>query len=64
MSACPGPTAPDYTCIGGREGYCPPLERADVVVLDLWLAGDGIGVRTSPDELFALYAGKRPDRHS
>lgn len=55
--ACPGPTAPDYACIGGREGYCPLLERADVVVMDPWLAGDEIGVGTSPDELFALYAG-------
>jgi hypothetical protein len=55
--ACPGPTAPDYTCIGGREGYCPLLERADVVVLDPWLAGDEIGVGTSSDDLLALYAG-------
>jgi hypothetical protein len=55
--ACPGPTAPDYTCIGGRESYCPLLERADVVVLDPWFAGDEIGVGTSPDEVFALYAG-------
>ena len=55
--ACPGPTAPDYTCIGGREGYCPLLERADVVVLDPWFVGDEIGVGTSPDELFALYVG-------
>jgi len=54
--ACPGPTAPDYTCIGGREGYCPLLERADVVVLDPWLAGDEIGVGTSSDDLLALYA--------
>lgn len=55
--ACPGPTAPDYTCIGGREGYCPLLERADVVVLDPWLAGDEVGVGTTPDELLELYAG-------
>jgi hypothetical protein len=55
--ACPGPTAPEYNCIGGREGYCPLLERADVVVLDPWLAGDEIGVGTSSEELFALYAG-------
>jgi CheY-like chemotaxis protein len=54
--ACPGPTAPDYTCIGGREGYCPLLERADVVVLDPWLAGDEIGVGTSSDDLLTLYA--------
>ena len=55
--ACPGPTAPDYTCIGGREGYCPLLERADVVVLDPWLAGDEIGVGTTSDDLLTLYAG-------
>ena len=55
--ACPGPTAPDYTCIGGREGYCPLLERADVVVLDPWLAGDEIGGGTSSSDLLALYTG-------
>jgi hypothetical protein len=55
--ACPGPLAPDYQCIGGREGYCPLLEQADVVVLDPWLAGDEIGVGMSSDTLLELYAG-------
>jgi CheY-like chemotaxis protein len=54
--ACPGPTAPEYTCIGGRQDHCPLLERADVVVLDTWLAGDEMGVGTSSDELLELYA--------
>jgi hypothetical protein len=54
--ACPGPTAPDYTCIGGREGHCPLLEHADVVVLNTWLAGDDIGVGTSSDQLLEMYA--------
>lgn len=54
--SCPGPTAPDYTCIGDREGYCPLVERADVVVLDPWLAGDEFGVGTSADELVGLYS--------
>jgi hypothetical protein len=54
--ACPGPRAPDYRCIGGREGYCPLVERADVVVLDPWLAGDELGVGTSADELVELYS--------
>ena len=53
---CPGPTAPDYTCIGGREGYCPLVEQADVVVLDPWLAGDELGVGTSANELVQLYS--------
>jgi hypothetical protein len=54
--ACPGPIAPTYTCIGGREGYCPLVERADVVVLDPWLAGDEVGVGTTSDGLLALYS--------
>lgn len=54
--ACPGPTAADYTCIGGREGYCPLLERADAVVLDLWLAGDEVGTGTSSEQLLEMYA--------
>ena len=57
LVVCPGPTAPDYTCIGGRESYCPLLERADVVVLDPWLAGDEEEIGTTSDELVELYAG-------
>jgi hypothetical protein len=56
--ACPGPTAPEYVCIGGREGYCPLVERTDVVVLDPWLAGDDDGVGTSADALVELYVSR------
>jgi CheY-like chemotaxis protein len=56
--SCPGPTAPDYTCIGGREGYCPLVERAEVVVLDPWLAGDDAGFGTTADVLVELYADR------
>jgi CheY-like chemotaxis protein len=56
VMACPGPKAPDYTCIGGSEGYCPLVERADVVVVDTWIPGNEIGVGTSSDELLELYA--------
>jgi hypothetical protein len=55
---CPGPTAPEYACIGGREGYCPLVERTDVVVLDPWLAGDDYGVGTSADALVELYVSR------
>jgi hypothetical protein len=55
---CPGPTAPDYVCIGGREGYCPLVEQTDVVVLDPWLAGDDDGVGTSADALVELYVSR------
>ena len=55
VMSCPGPSAPEYTCIGGLEGYCPLIERADVVVLDTWLASDEAGLGTSSDELLQLY---------
>jgi hypothetical protein len=56
--SCPGPMEPDYTCIGGREGYCPLVERAEVVVLDPRLAGDEYGLGTSADVLVELYANR------
>lgn len=56
--ACPGPTAPGYSCIGSTQGYCPLIERADVVVLDTWLAGDDVGVGASADELLSLYTDR------
>jgi CheY-like chemotaxis protein len=58
---CPGPSSPDYTCIGGREGRCPLVEQVDAVVLDLWTRGDEPGVGTSAEELLELYvAAGRP----
>lgn len=55
---CPGPTAPEYRCIGDRESYCPLVEQADVVVLDPWLAGDELGVGTTADALIGLYGDR------
>ena len=52
---CSGPSAPDYNCIGGREGYCPLLEQADAVVLDVWLAGDEFDVGTPSEQLLEMY---------
>jgi CheY-like chemotaxis protein len=37
---CPGPSAPDYTCIAACGTSCPLAEAADVVVLDMQLASD------------------------
>lgn len=59
--ACPGPSAPDYGCVGERTGACPLASGADIVVMDARLArgnaGEGVGART----LLELYrqAGKR-----
>jgi hypothetical protein len=32
---CPGPSAPDFTCVGLRGEHCPLVGAADVVLLDL-----------------------------
>jgi hypothetical protein len=52
---CAGPLEPDYECIGGREGWCPLMDKADVVVLDLMLESDVVGVGTPSSELLRLY---------
>jgi hypothetical protein len=43
---CPGPSAPDYSCIGGRSWRCALVEAASLVVLDLSFSRDAI-VRAS-----------------
>ncbi len=55
VTACPGPTAPTYVCIGDRSGHCPLMDEADAVVLDCRLAGDELGEGTSPYDLLSLY---------
>jgi CheY-like chemotaxis protein len=52
---CPGPSAPDYTCIGGRFGECPLIGRADVIVLDLAILGEEMMQGTSAEELLGTY---------
>jgi hypothetical protein len=46
---CPGPTGPEFTCVGSRDGRCPLAQAADVVVLNLWLESDAamLGTRAS-----------------
>lgn len=55
VSVCPGPSAPGYTCVGGRRGRCPLVEPADVVVLDLDLDSEIEQEGTSAFELLSLY---------
>ena len=55
VMACPGPRAPEYTCIGGREGRCPLAMAADVVVLDVQLDSDLLAQGTSAGEVLSLY---------
>jgi len=52
---CPGPSAPDYTCIAGRGGGCPLTRSADLVLLDLWLGSDRAVMGTRSSELLRYY---------
>ncbi len=52
---CPGPTEPDYTCIGSRGRACPLALDASVVVLDMSLDSETLLMGTSAEELLGLY---------
>lgn len=52
---CPGPIEPDYTCVGGRDGTCPLVEDAQVVVLDMSTESEAVVMGTASEELLALY---------
>lgn len=58
---CPGPTEPDYTCVGARDGTCPLLEEADLTVLDMSTDSEAVMMGTASEEILALYllAGAR-----
>lgn len=52
---CPGPTAPEFTCIGSRDGQCPLAREADVIVLNLWLESDAAMLGTRARSLVGFY---------
>ena len=54
VMSCPGPTGPDYTCVGGRSEGCPLAHASDVVVLDTSLAGQAVMEGASTDELLGV----------
>lgn len=55
VSTCPGPTGPDYTCVGSRGGACALAEEAEVVVLDMSLESEAVVRGTAAEELLAMY---------
>lgn len=61
VTLCPGPSGPDYTCVGARTLECPLAKEASVVVLDMWLEGEDLMEGTPPEELLNVYllAGHR-----
>ena len=61
VTLCPGPSGPDYTCVGARTLECPLAKEASVVVLDMSLDGDDLIEGTPAEELLDVYllAGQR-----
>jgi len=53
--ACPGPTEPDFTCIGDRTGTCPLATDVSVVVLDMSTQSEMVGFGTASEDLLGLY---------
>lgn len=52
---CPGPTEPDYTCVGARGKVCPLVAEASVVVLDMSLESEAVVMGTAAEELLGMY---------
>jgi DNA-binding response OmpR family regulator len=52
---CPGPSTPDYTCVGTRGGTCALAAGADAVILDTRLRGDDLFGGTTGWQLVLLY---------
>jgi len=61
VTLCPGPSAPDYTCVGARTLECPLAKGASVVVLDMTLGGEDLMEGAPAEELLDVYllAGHR-----
>jgi CheY-like chemotaxis protein len=57
VGMCPGPSGPDYTCLGSRGGTCPLEQAADVVVLDAEIPGEDVPDSASGVELLSYYVG-------
>jgi hypothetical protein len=55
VELCPGPSAPDYTCIGGRGRPCPLANGADMVVLNEHLTSDALMRGTPGWQLLTYY---------
>jgi CheY-like chemotaxis protein len=52
---CSGPTEPDYTCIGTRNGRCPLATEEAVVVMDMNLDSEPVMMGTPAEDLLAMY---------
>ena len=54
---CPGPQAPSYQCVGAERGHCPLTASVDLILLDMWLAGEAALQGASSLDLLEFYLG-------
>jgi len=54
VTPCPGPTGPQYVCIGDRTGSCPLIAGADVIILDCELQSKRFLEGTAAADLLSL----------
>jgi CheY-like chemotaxis protein len=55
VTLCPGPSGPDYTCVGARTLECPLAKGASVVILDMSLDSEDLMEGTPAEELLNVY---------
>jgi hypothetical protein len=57
---CPGPSAPEYSCIGTRAGRCPLVDAASLIVLGPPSSSDPAGGSTARLDVvsYCLMTGK------
>jgi hypothetical protein len=59
--SCPGPTAPDFTCIGSRTRACPLVLDAQTIILDMSTESEALMTGVPSEALLAFYllSGRR-----
>lgn len=55
LTICPGPSGPDYTCVGARTLECPLAAGVSVVILDTALESEELMEGTAAEELLGVY---------
>ena len=55
VMGCPGPSAPNFGCVGVQGSGCALAHGADLIVLDLWLESDHNLLGASSGQILAYY---------
>jgi DNA-binding response OmpR family regulator len=55
VRVCPGPSQPEYSCIGVKDRACPLARDVELIVVDLWLESERVMRGSSWRELLSYY---------